>query len=462
MFRKKILNGLCLATMTVTFCACSINVPPPDLYSDPNAINSIKSARSLLTSCYLLYPHYEYELSTIGNDFCLTNLSGKDVEQQNLYLWQDNTLSNFASESWLTYYNCIANCDILLDRLPNVKLEQTSDSTMLNNIKAEGKTLKAMAYFDILRLFSSAYDNTTDQAGMIIKTKTGVEDKARSSKTESVNYIKGLLTEAATVNNTPTSNGWLSQKAAIYLLAEVSLYEGNYENAAKYAQQLIDVCDASYIDKNNYERIWDSPSYAGRIFAFNVNSSYYASIQYSDEGDYFAVNPEFTYSENDGRKNWAIYPKTISGINHNLLGKYNKTNKENGTISYINRMRYAGAYFIAAEAYARLKKDNIAIKTINTYLNAEGANPLSENLTGDELIQSILKEKYKEFVGEGQNYFDLKRTHAEALPRYAAWGNSTRSTIQSTDYRWTFPIPASEYRYNNAVTQNNGWPINRN
>lgn len=80
MFRKKILNGLCLATMTVTFCACSINVPPPDLYSDPNAINSIKSARSLLTSCYLLYPHYEYELSTIGNDFCLTNLSGKDIE----------------------------------------------------------------------------------------------------------------------------------------------------------------------------------------------------------------------------------------------------------------------------------------------------------------------------------------------------------------------------------------------
>lgn len=125
-------------------------------------------------------------------------------------------------------------------------------------------------------------------------------------------------------------------------------------------------------------------------------------------------------------------------------------------------MRYAGAYFIAAEAYARLKKDNIAIKTINTYLNAEGANPLSEDLTGDELIQSILKEKYKEFVGEGQNYFDLKRTHAETLPRYAAWGNSTRSTIQSTDYRWTFPIPASEYRYNNAVTQNNGWPINKN
>jgi starch-binding outer membrane protein, SusD/RagB family len=35
------------------------------------------------------------------------------------------------------------------------------------------------------------------------------------------------------------------------------------------------------------------------------------------------------------------------------MGKYNMMNKQGTQPSYINRMRFAGAYFIAAEAYAR-------------------------------------------------------------------------------------------------------------
>lgn len=461
MYIRNKISWLTIVGMSIIMNACSIDVPPPDLYSDPDAICDVKSARSLLTSCYLLYPHYEYEISTLGNDFCMTNLSGKDADQQNLYLWQDNKISDFASDCWLAYYNCIANCDILLDRLPNVQLKQSSESSELKAIEAEGKTLKAMAYFDVLRLFSSDYDNTNDTLGMIIKTQTGVEPAARKSKKESVKYIMNLLQEAEGIENNPSSNGWLSRNAAIYMLAEVCLYANEYERAARYAQTLIDDCRAEYISSANYARLWGTPSYEGRIFAFNTNLSFYSFIEFSDEGDYFALNPELAYSENDCRKEWSIYPKDVSGTSHNLIGKYNKVNKENGSIAYINRMRYAGAYFIAAEAYARLKMDSKAIGTLNTYLSAIEASTLDTSLKDNELVDKILQEKYKEFVGEGNNYFDLKRIQADALSRYAAWGISERSVIRKDDYRWTLPIPASEYKYNEDVVQNTGWPINR-
>lgn len=461
MVSRKIIHSLLLLFSITHFTACSLNVPPPDLYSDPDAITNGKAVRSLLASCYLLYPHVEYELSTLGNDFCLTSYSGKDVAQQNLYLWQDNSISSFSSDAWASYYNCIANCDVLLDRISKAKSASPADSVSLQQTEAEAKTLKAMAYFDLLRLFSSPYDTKDDNLGIVIKSRTGVETVARSSKTACVEYIGNLLKDAMGVKNSPTANGWLSTRAATYLMAELSLYSGNYEEAARYAQMLIDECKPAYISKQNYGRLWGTASCEERIFAFNLNTSFYSGIQYSTEGDYFALNPELQFSENDVRRDWTIYNKDIQGTNRELVGKYNKLNKENANIKYLNRMRWAGAYMIASEAYARMEQEAKATEIINEYLSAIDADPISDSMHGKNLIDAILREKYKEFAGEGQNYFDLKRVHTDKLNRLGTWGASNRSFINKDDYRWTFPIPASEYRYNEAATQNEGWPINR-
>lgn len=48
-----------------------------------------------------------------------------------------------------------------------------------------------------------------------------------------------------------------------------------------------------------------------------------------------------------------------------------------------------------------------------------------------------------------------------AIPakRYSVYGKQVSTTIKPDDYRWTLPIPASEYRYNTLVKQNEGWPV---
>lgn len=62
---KNIIKKALLFTgSTLLLAACSLNVPPPDQFSDPDAITDVNTGRALLTSCYLSYPHQEYELSS--------------------------------------------------------------------------------------------------------------------------------------------------------------------------------------------------------------------------------------------------------------------------------------------------------------------------------------------------------------------------------------------------------------
>jgi len=455
---KQLFIKYLLGISLLTTSACSVNVPPPDLYSDPDAITTIAAARSLLTSCYLTYPHYEYEFSVLGNDFCPSSLSGKDVQQQNFYNWQDKEISSFATDVWLAYYNTIANCDILLERMETVE-ESETDGHEKSYIIAEAKTLKAMCYFQLLRIFSSTYQN--NEEGIILKSRVGLEFPARSSKTDCVAFIRTLLSEAVAVSHAVSQNGWLSQTAAYYLLAELELYAGNYKEAAHYAKLVMDQMPDGVMKTQNYSRLWDAASNNGRIFAFNTTSTYYSSIQYdSFEGDYFVINPAYYLTDGDSRKALNEYPMVMGGEERVLFGKYNLRNKKNQTISYIDQYRYVGALFIEAEALARQGQEVEARQLVNDYLIEMGATSIDSLKTGQYLLDAILFEKFREFIGEGSNWFDLKRLH-KATVRLNRWGATASTTIKASDYRWTFPIPASEYKYNEKVTQNEGWPINR-
>ena len=111
-----------------------------------------------------------------------------------------------------------------------------------------------------------------------------------------------------------------------------------------------------------------------------------------------------------------------------------------------------------AEALARSDRSGDAVSLMNRMMEQRGATAWEVWLSGNELINKILEERRKEFVGEGVRFFDMKRCGIPAK-RYGVYGNKVSTTIKSDDYRWTLPIPASEYRYNTLVEQNEGWPV---
>lgn len=448
-----------IATLLIGLCAtsCSLNVPPPDQYSDPDAIKDVSTARALLASCYISFPHYDYDLSVMGSDFCPTSLAGRDVNELNVYNWTNKDLTTLSTSMWQDYYTCISNCDVLLDRQNNIVVSNVDEQSKKEAILAEVKTLKAMCYFDLLRLFATRYDDNSSVDGVVIKNEFGYEMNKRSTKEQCASYIESLLKQALQVNNTASSNGWLSHQAAQYVMAELCLYKADYAQAALYADSLIDACTDGMIGSDTFQRLWRNDSFQGRIFAFNTKNSFYTAIQYDEkEGDYYALNPQISFSEGDVRAQSTVFEKEMKGATRKLFGKYNMMNKQGTQPAYINRMRYAGAFFMAAEAHARLGETEQALTRINRYLSAVGAQQLSAELTADALTKAILKEKTKEFVGEGQTWFMLKRTN-QPLQRLTTWGASASTIIMPTDYRWTLPLPMSEYKYNDKVAQNAGW-----
>lgn len=456
---KKPLHLFYIATLLLQ--ACSLNVPIPDQYADPDAISDTETARSLLATCYESFPHYDYELSVLGSDFCPTNLAAKYVDNLNLYNWQDKDLSTLATSLWESYYTCISNCDALLERQEGIATTSAADLQEKGAILAEAKTLKALCYFDLLRLFATRYADGAEKDGIVLKTMFGFEQLPRSSKQTSANYIGTLLAEAKPAANEPTSDGWLSSRAVAYLQAELALYMGDYQRTAELADSLIQLAPTSLLTGANYERLWQTSTFEGRIFAFNTSSAFYTDIQFdATDGDYFALNPSITFDEGDLRQPWAVCTQQMGGQNRSLVGKYNLMNKRGTQPTYINRMRHAGLYFMAAEAHARLGNEATARQRLNAYLTLVGAESLSDSLTGTALVERILSEKQKEFLGEATTWFDLKRT-AASIGRLSTWGTATTARIPATDYRWTLPIPSSEYKYNDAITQNDGWSINK-
>lgn len=97
------------------------------------------------------------------------------------------------------------------------------------------------------------------------------------------------------------------------------------------------------------------------------------------------------------------------------------------------------------------------MEVLNDYLGRRGGELLEESLTGEALLKAILAEKWKEFAGEGERYFDLKRFRRDVLSDWNSEGTLTDKRIKADDYRWTFPIPSEEYLYNENMTQNEGW-----
>ena len=421
-------------------------------------ISTVDMARELLASAYNSLPRYQVEFAVLSDDFKPTAYSSAYAELDNLYNWQDNAIDNLSSQLWTDYYMTIAYLNTLLTRLDEVELTEDGDAVELDKVRSEAQALKAYCYFDLLRIYAPRYaEENLDRDGIILKNRLELDFLPRSSMRDCISEIDGLLTAAASVENTGTSVYYFGSDAVAALRAEFELYRENYEAAVTSGLPLLNGA-AERWTATDYDNLWTANESQERIFAPYIFDSFYIDLNYDRErGDYFCLSDEVTYEEGDMRKTWCEYTDTpMTGVR--CFGKYNRMYYENTEVRYINTLRYSGVCFTVAEAYARDNQPDEAVALMNEYLGARGCTLMDENLSGDNLVNAILAEKQKEFVGEGTRYFDLKRTGVPVV-RYNEAG-SAAMTISMDDYRHLFPIPQSEYRYNDNITaehQNPGW-----
>lgn len=441
-------------------CGCSLNIPLEDQFSDPDAITDIQSARSLLATAYNDLPQHIFDFAVLSDDFYPSSKLIKDANLQNLYRWREVELTELADNLWTEYYAVISTINALQNRLDAVTTISPEEETQKNIIACEAKALKAKCYFDLLRLFAPPYAGNEEKEGIILKDQVELDYLPRSSVKKCMTEIRRLLQEARCADNTPDKIYWLSDYAVTYLQAEVELYAGNYPEVLNLTNELINLFPEETLENNSYVALWSNETSKARIFAKYQSNQIYQDIRYDTyaAGDYLIMNNEITYSPQDKRKTWSEIEFVMDNTQPvRLFGKYNKMNREEIPGTYVNIQRAAGIWLMRAEALAQTSKTDEATELMNRFLTQRGADLIESSVTPEKLLEQILEERRKEFVGEGERYFDLKRYH-KTINRHKEYGNGIFQTIQPEDYRWTLPIPASEYRYNEKVNQNEGWP----
>ena len=450
------------------FCctACSLDIPYENQFSDPDAITTPHTARELLATAYNSLPNPDFELAVLGDDFVPTYLINRNANLNNLYKWQPQPIEDLSLSLWKDYYATIAIVNAVLERVDGISVTTEREKLQLQCIISEGKILKAYCYFNLLRLFAPDYGDGAEKDGIIFKDQFKLGFLKRSSIEECVKAIRTMLTEATEVDNNPAEIYWFSQISGYYLWAMLELYSRNYDQAIIYAGKVMEAKGGyDVLGESVYSKFWGNEACAERIFSLFTTNSYYKDINYDrNKGDHLTLNSALLnlYSEGDIRYERTVYPLEMAGetggvVIANCLGKYNKMNWEKKEIQYIHKFRVAGACFILAEAYCKDGKehDAQAIEVMNNYLAQRRATLVDTQLTGDQLLKAILQEKWKEFAGEGERYFDLKRYRKSIL---TGWNSNMKDKrVEKDDYRWTFPIPKAEYLYNENVSQNEGW-----
>lgn len=450
-----------ISIVTAVLLTGCIDIKLEDQFSDPDAITTTDTARELLASAYNSLPRYQMEFSILSDDFVPSSLASKSADMLNLYKWQEKAIDDLSSYVWNEYYMTVAIVNALLPRLELIAPEDDDDALELDRIKSEAKALKAMCYLDLMRLYAPVWAEANLQKdAIILKDRLELDFLPRSSLKTCADEVDRLISEALAVDNDDTEVFYLSTQAVKALQVEYFLWKSDWEGVIENGIPLLENAQAGWTE-SSYEALWSANDSPDRIFAPYIFNSFYTSLCYDkSQGDFFVLDEGVLMDDGDVRKDWAEYELTMSSRTVTGLGKYNKMYYDNIDVRYINTLRYSGICFAVAEACARTGDNARAIGLVNGLLSAYSAPLLPDNLSGDDLIYRIFAEKRKEFAGEGTRLFDLKRLGRQ-LQRKKTLGNGTDATIPADDYRWLFPIPQSEYKYNDYATQNPGWPYIR-
>ncbi|UJH90624.1 RagB/SusD family nutrient uptake outer membrane protein [Antarcticibacterium sp. 1MA-6-2] len=178
------------------------------------------------------------------------------------------------------------------------------------------------------------------------------------------------------------------------------------------------------------------------------------------QGWQYATNDLYeTFADTDERKEATFLTQFVANDGSNVIldrvwiDKYwDRTAEPNGGDSNQDFpvIRYADVLLVYAEAQARLGNFGVANDYLNMVRERAGLGEISAT-NMEDFIDLILEERGREFVAEGQRWFDLTRLGRLEEAVMEAKGVSVSS------HHYLFPIPQRERDVNPNLPQNDGY-----
>lgn len=396
-----------------------------------------------------------------------------------------------APEIWQTPYVIIGRANRIIEAAESGLLTDKADAAdIIAQYAAEAKVARAMAHFDLVRVYGKTYTAPGAPASLGVPVVTSVMDSEIKLPRNTVEEVytqvvkdlnEAIDSKALSEKSTP---GYINLWAAKALLVRVYLTQGENQKALDVAEDVIE---------NSPYKLWKNEEYVAawsKISGVHPNEMIFeiaitGSTDWTDrEGIAYLYNEDgyadivatkkfldlLNEDPNDVRQGVFLAPATADykktyGTNTVFLNKYPADGLSDLRYNNVPLLRLSEVYLNGAEAAAKLGNQN---EKATEYLDAivKRANP-DNTVQGTTItVERVLLERRKELIGEGHRFFDAMRNN-ETVVRYTSaddrgWHSALKEEARSFNrdfYKALLPIPQDELNANPAMKgqQNPGY-----
>lgn len=490
---------------TISSCTKFLEEEPTGALTPETEVTSPEIARAFANSAYAQLTVLDQGAGGYGGNTAelMEFMTGKadgnaQTEGFRFYNLTYDAQSFYIDTWWQNCYLGIANCNLAMQKIAEIQFDETSKANML----AEVRTIRALYYFYLVRMYGPVPKITTVVADL------GEVRPPRDS--EKVIYdsiiIPDLLSAETSTLPWSDNTGLVSMSAVKSLLAEAYLtYAGYpilagdafYAESAKRSKEVIDMGGFTlfpeYTDminpanKNIGEFIWQVQFEAG-ITNNDLTAKTLALFKrisvYSDEFGGLVPTKQFVESYPDGDKraeekqffytwypgNPAAYPAGDPRRDSVNLGGYylykwfDKEAVEATAKSDLNYTIYrlADVMLLYAEASNRANggPDAFAEQYVNEIRERANLDHVS-GLSQEAFEEEVWTQRYLELCYEGKTWFDMLRTRKvrnDITKEFDDFvGHTTVWNKTLTENQLLFPIPLREINNNTNLEQNPGF-----
>lgn len=494
---------LLLISFSVIGCSDFIDNEVTGKQTLDNYYSNFEEVDKAIIGCYAsLSPQdwWENDFFWMVGDICSDDAfkgntnEGDQRDFGNLADFNINASNEWLDIKWRYTYQGIFRCNLAIQNIPNAPI----DADQKNVFVAEAKFLRGLYYFELVKNFGGVPLLTEplsiEEANLERSTEAEIWAQIEQDFLDSRTLLprKSELS-AATI-------GRATYGAATAYLAKATLYQGKFQDAQNYAEEVINSNEFNLND--NFENVWSIHNPNGNGSIFEIQNSYHElydsgsalcvlSRSRADGGWGFCTPSSHldNFMGSDPRRVHTIirhgeyvdddHPSYDTDPSQNMSGRINRkyylpfadrpANSEH-TRSGLNHIlfRYADLLLMHAESAYENGDESSARNSLNEVRSRVGLADI--NSSGQQLIEDIFSERRLELAMEGHRYYDLKRSGrlGAAMTGFLNYNETTSTDIYdagndegkffNASVHTLFPVPQSEIDLSNgAIIQNPGY-----
>ena len=475
---KKIIYTSLFLTGGLLLTSCRKDFTETQFFQSKQAepLKTVEEASSFVNGTYAQMREKEYlgsyylAYGEVRSDEVYNNMDVGRFRGESLYTMDAN--DGDARDTWTKIYGVIANINNVINAPDNLSSQAgggvAAKPSEVKVIKAQAYAIRAIAFFDLLRLYGQKYTGGTlgvplplQYNALATTTRPTIEQTEAQIEADFDRAIQ-LFQEAATAQRTTlaglvstTDKTKLSPMAVKAYQSRFYLYKGDWDKVATLSEEIKDShkyevvpeadLAASFVKANANNSIFElavgvKGSLGTEAFGYLFNSGGYATLLPTA----YAIS---LFENSDVRRD------LIAGNSNDgyfLDGKFSDLQSQ----SNLKLVRYEEVLLNAAEAYLNKGDQATALTYYNQLRAQRGFRAAATSLTMEELK----KERLRELLGEGFRYWDLLRW-GDAVPYYDRTGATEPANNRAVPNKvFAFPIPQAERNseYSN-VPQNDGY-----